>query len=89
MERISKCLGVVAEICTRFEQEAEIHDNNDFYTFPSFKKDLTTILNIENLLDDGNPRILTSYNKSPIVQSIDLKKLTAWVGEIINLDFTS
>ena len=44
MEEISKCLGVVAEICTRFEQEAEIHDNKDFHIFYSLKKDLTTIL---------------------------------------------
>ena len=90
VEEISKCLGVVAEICTKFEQEAEIYDNKDFHTFPSFQKDLTTILEqltAEDLLDDSNPKILISYKKSPIVQSINLKKLTTWVGEkIINLD---
>lgn len=90
VEKIGKCLGVVAEICTRFEQEAEIHDNKDFHTFPAFIKDLTTILEqliTDDVLDDRNARILTSYNKSPIVQSINLKNLTSWIGEkIMNLD---
>ena len=27
VEEISKCLGVVAEICIRFEQEEGIYDN--------------------------------------------------------------
>ena len=88
-KKLVKRLGVVAEICTRFEQEAEIHDNKDFHIFYSFKKDLTTIVEkLHNLFDNSNPKILILYKKSPIVQSINLNKLTTWVVEkIINLNF--
>lgn len=60
---ISQCLGVIAEICTRLEQEVEVQDNKDFYTFPSFEKDLSIILEQlarDDLLDDNTPRGLMS-----------------------------
>lgn len=88
-ERNCQCLGVIAEICTRLEQEVEIQDNKDFHTFSSFEKDLSIILEqlARDDLLDNIPRGLMSYKKCPIFQSFNLKQLTTWIGEkIINLD---
>ena len=41
---IGKALGVVQNVCNRFEKEADVHENKDCHTISSFKKDsLSTV----------------------------------------------
>ena len=40
VQLIGKSLGVVKNICYRFQKEADVHENKDYHTIPSFKKDL-------------------------------------------------
>jgi len=92
LEMIGKCLGTVKHICTRFENGADVHENKDYHTVPSFTKDLKLV--IGTLLDNqvfkheqSQPLMITSYKKAPMFWSINWESLLSWVKDkIIDLD---
>ena len=40
VERASKALGIVEEVCTNFEGSSNINPSKDYHLVPSFEKDL-------------------------------------------------
>ena len=43
IERVVKSLGPINHVCTQFERELSLIENQDYHTYPSFIKDLNTI----------------------------------------------
>ena len=43
IERVAKSLGPINHVCTKFEKELALTENKDYYTYPSFIKDLNAI----------------------------------------------
>lgn len=88
IQRVAKSLGPVSHICSQFENEISLSANKDYHTYPSFKKDLNAILqvlNTEQMFRDDNNQNHSTYNKRPLLHSIDWTKIEEWVkSKLIN-----
>lgn len=54
-------MGVVKNVCNRFEKETDAHENKDCHTIPSFKKDLLSVVTqlvTDSELKDDEPQSL-------------------------------
>ena len=84
-------LGIIAKVCSTFEQEAEVYENKEFHTFPKFTRDLSFIVDqlvLDKVFDGDDHYSLHSYKKCPLLQTINWKPLTEWVEKKIkNLEF--
>ena len=83
IQRIAK-LGPVSHVCSQFEKELSFVENKDYHTFPSFKKDLNSIVQVlraEEVLLDTNTRCHSTYNRAPLLHSINWKKVTEYLKE--------
>ena len=84
IQRIAKSLGPVSHVCSQFEKELSFSENKDYHTFPSFKKDLNSIIQVlraEEVLSDTNNRCHSSYNRTPLLHGINWNKITEWLKE--------
>jgi len=80
-------LGIIAKVCSTFEQEAEVHENKEFHTFPKFTKDLNCIVDqlvLDEVFDGDDYCLLRSYKKYPLLQTINWKPLTEYVQKKLN-----
>ena len=82
IQHVAKSLGPVSHVCSQFEKELSLSTNKDYHTFPSFKKDLKTIVQVlstEHILSDNNNLNHSTYNKQPLLHNINWTKITEWV----------
>ena len=70
-EIVGKSLGTVKHICAIFEKEADVHENKEYHTIPSFPKDLKSVTAalIANQVfecERSQALMITSYRKLPV-----------------------
>ena len=76
IQGIAKSLGIVDGICRNFEAEASL--SKGYYSYPSFAKDLSQILQIleqQRVFEVQEGRTIKSYSSSPLLSSLKWNKL--------------
>lgn len=90
IQRLAKSIGPVTHVCEQFEKEIGLLANKDYHSLPSFEKDFQAVIRVlqsEQLLADNYSGDYGSFNKQPLLTSLEWHKVVAWVKEkIINLE---
>jgi len=79
--RMAKSLGVVSHICSNFASESGATVSKAHHTYPSFSKDLETVTKVlrsEDIFSEEKC-LLSSFNRSPILTSLNWKNIEEWV----------
>lgn len=86
IERLGKSLGVVNQVCSRFQLETNTPINKGYYSYPKFTEDLDKIcklLQTEKIYSRQNNRTLSSYNGHPLLSSLKWNNIHKWVEKKI------
>ena len=91
VERASKALGIVEEVCTNFEKSSNINPTKDYHSVPSFERDLQRLkeqLVAEEVFIIKEGRHHQRFRKhEQFLSSINWKKMNDWVKQqILNYD---
>ena len=90
VQRMSKALGAVSDICSNFEETTNISAESNFHSRPSLEKDLVQIqeqLEKEQVFEIKQYREHQGFKKyKPLLSSVNWKLMKDWVKERI-LDY--
>lgn len=90
IQRIAKSLSVVDAICRNFKAEAEVSVSKGYYSYLSFAKDLSHVLEDQKVSEVQEGRTVKGYRCSSLLSSLKWKNITAWVNsKLLNLQVYS